>query len=103
LRPGNNRSDELHWLVVNVDIGSVSVTDDLREALIDKIMLLVSGSSTLHIELKLGKDSRNVTMDVEASCYTLLWLCIFSILGDSPVSSNNQFIFCTCSFLRYIV
>lgn len=75
MRPGNNRSDELHWLVVNVDIGSVSVTDDLREALIDKIMLLVSGSSTLHIELKLGKDSRNVTMDVEASCYTLFWLC----------------------------
>jgi len=52
---------------MNVDIGSISVTDDLREALIDKIMLLVSGSSTLHIELKLGKDSENVTMDVEAS------------------------------------
>lgn len=53
---------------MNVDIGSISVTDDLREALIDKIMLLVSGSSTLHIQLKLGKDSGNVTMDVEVSC-----------------------------------
>jgi hypothetical protein len=67
---GHNRSDELHWLVVNVDIGSISVTDDLREALIDTVKLLASGSSTLHMELKLGKDSENVTMDVEASSYT---------------------------------
>jgi len=64
---GHNQIDELYWLAVNVDIGSFSVTDDLRETLIDKIMLLVSGSSTLHIELKLGKDSENVTMEVEAS------------------------------------
>lgn len=72
---------------MNVDIGSISVTDDLREALIEKVMLLVSGSSTLHIELRLGKDSRNVTMDVEASCYTS---CILSIL-ESPSSSNISF------------
>lgn len=56
---------------MNVDIGSISVTDDLREAAIDKVKLLVSGSSTLHVELKLGKDSENVTMDVEASSCTL--------------------------------
>lgn len=55
---------------MNVDIGSISVTDDLREALIDKVELLVTGSSTLQMQLKLGKDSENITMDVEASSYT---------------------------------
>jgi len=71
---------------VNVDIGSISVTDDLREALIDKVMLLVSGSSTLHLELKLGKDSRNVTIDVEASCYTLSMVIYLQYSRQSPSS-----------------
>ena len=74
-----------------MDIGSISVTDDLREAIIDKVNLLISGSSTLHIELKLGKDSENVTMDVEASSYTF-----------SGISINlKDYLFrCTCTFLK---
>lgn len=72
---------------MNVDIGSISVTDDLREALIDKIMLLVSGSSTLHIQLKLGKDSGNVTMDVEVSCQFLFMVVYLQLFGVNVVSS----------------
>lgn len=48
-----------------VDIGILSVTDTLGEALVDKVMLVASGGSTLHINVGFDKDLRNIAMDVE--------------------------------------
>nr|PNR49566.1 hypothetical protein PHYPA_011462 [Physcomitrium patens] len=96
---GNSRGDELHWIVVSVDVGSVTVTDDLREALGDKIVLLVTGSSTLHIKLKLGKDSRNFTLDVEGGLVIIQTSALHSLfeyvnahiaLLSGPASSSRS-------------
>jgi hypothetical protein len=48
-----------------VDIGILSVTDTLGEALVDKVMLVASGGSTLHINVGFDKDLRDIAMDVE--------------------------------------
>lgn len=55
------------WLFVSVDVGRILLTDGLGEALAEKIMVLASGSSTLHIDFGLDKDVKNTTVDIEAS------------------------------------
>lgn len=77
-----------------VDIGILSVTDTLGEALVDKVMLVASGGSTLHINVGFDKDLRDIAMDVEVCLKSLIQL------GDVPTPQmlTNVIWITVCAF-----